>query len=455
MFGIFFIADTKVNASGLINYDRYCIAKDKDVLFAPSSKANNSVRWCSSNTNVVTVSEYGVIHARNIGEAEITATESNGYVSRCNVVVIGEDPVRIAYPSNSIVEVNNSFDAIAITPANVDSVKFEVDSPGGWFEVFCSDKRCCGDVLVWTKNIGINHEGTAYIRTYAQQGGNWHTRDEGNFSVKTIKSYSQDSSPVQERAVSKSGAEFIASCEGFINKVYKDRAGILTIGYGKKVNPYEQFYNNITHEEGIAVFLKLLGRGYYAGSVNNFLINNGIECSQNQFDALVSFCYNLGCGWLSNGSYLSNILKNCGSNSDGRSIGRVNSDNGLNVRSGPSTGSRKICALRDGTEVTVLGSDNGWYKIITSDGTEGYCYGEYLHVTYLGGSGKSLNNINRDEFIHEFSLYHHAAKKCLKGLVIRRFHELDIFFYGIYTKFRSGKYNYGGYPVPECARNIM
>lgn len=448
----------KVKASGFINYDRYCIAKNKDVLFAPSSKADNSIKWHSSNTKAVTVSEFGVIHANNVGDSEITATESNGNVSKCNVVVIEEDPVRIAYPSDAIVGVNKNFEAIAITPTNVESVKFEVDAPNKKFNSVSTNKRRSGNVLIWTKNISIGHEGTAKIKTYAKVKGKWHTRDEGNFNVKIVKSYDMNSNSIQERSVSKAGAEFIASCEGFVNKVYRDPVNILTIGYGKKINPYEQFYNNLTNEEGMAVFSKLLSQGYYAKSVNNFLISNKIKFNQNQFDALVSFCYNLGCGWL-NSSDLSNILKNCSKKSgDGSYIGKVNSDNGLNVRSGAGTDFKKLCALKDGTVVDVLNNgkkENNWYKIRTNSGTEGYCCSDYLNVTYSDGLDKSLNNINKNKFINEFCLYHHAAKKCIKGLVIRRFHELDMFLYGSYTKFRSGKYNLGGYQIPQCAKNIM
>ena len=455
--GVLAFDGSKVNASGIIKYDHYCIAKNKDVLFAPSSKANNSIKWESSNTDAVTVSEYGIIHAKNIGKAEIIATESDDRISKCIVEVIGEDPIRIAYPSNSIVGINKNFEAIAITPKNVDSVKFEVDAPGGRFESFCSNKHSSGDVLVWTKSISIGHEGTAQIKTYAKTNGHWDTRVEGDFNVKIIRSYNENSSSLQERFISKAGAEFISLYEGFVNRVYKDSANILTIGYGKKINPYEQFYNNITREEGVAVFSKMLSQGSYAKAVNNFLIKNKIKFNQNQFDALVSFSYNLGYGWLNNGSDLSNILKNCDSGSGGGSyIGKVNSDNGLNVRSGANTSSKRLCALGNGTVVTVLNDakkvDN-WYKIKTDDGTVGYCYADYLNVTYLsGGSKRSLDNINKDEFIKEFSLYHHAGGRCLKDLILRRFHELDMFFYGVYTKFKNGKYNY---PVPECAKNII
>ena len=44
----------------------------------------------------------------------------------------------------------------------------------------------------------------------------------------------------------------------------------------------------------------------------------------------------------------------------------------LNVRSGPGTSYGKVTSLSDGAVVTIVGIDNGWYKIKTSGGTVGY-----------------------------------------------------------------------------------
>lgn len=56
----------------------------------------------------------------------------------------------------------------------------------------------------------------------------------------------------------------------------------------------------------------------------------------------------------------------------------------LNIRSGPSTGYSKIGSLATGSTVTILGTENGWYKIKTASGT-GYVSSAYVTL----GAAKS------------------------------------------------------------------
>lgn len=58
----------------------------------------------------------------------------------------------------------------------------------------------------------------------------------------------------------------------------------------------------------------------------------------------------------------------------------------LNVRSGPGTGYDKVATLSDNAVVTIVGIDNGWYKIKTSSGTVGYVSSEYM-VTCKDSAG--------------------------------------------------------------------
>lgn len=66
--------------------------------------------------------------------------------------------------------------------------------------------------------------------------------------------------------------------------------------------------------------------------------------------------------------------------------GRVNSKEGLNVRSGPGTNYSVLIAIPNGTTVTVLEKDGGWYKI-SYNGQTGYVSGDYLIVQETGDSG--------------------------------------------------------------------
>ncbi len=62
----------------------------------------------------------------------------------------------------------------------------------------------------------------------------------------------------------------------------------------------------------------------------------------------------------------------------------------LNVRSGPSTDHEQISTLRNGSVVSLLGMDNGWYKITTDD-CEGYVSSDYI-VSCLDSSGSRGDN---------------------------------------------------------------
>ena len=50
----------------------------------------------------------------------------------------------------------------------------------------------------------------------------------------------------------------------------------------------------------------------------------------------------------------------------------------LNVRSGPDTSYSKVTSLSNGAVVTIVGIDNGWYKVKTSGGSVGYVSSEYM-----------------------------------------------------------------------------
>ena len=58
----------------------------------------------------------------------------------------------------------------------------------------------------------------------------------------------------------------------------------------------------------------------------------------------------------------------------------------LNVRSGPGTTYSKVTTLNDNAVVTIVGINNGWYKIKTSSGAVGYVSSEYM-VTCKDSAG--------------------------------------------------------------------
>ncbi|GIZ16625.1 lysozyme [Capnocytophaga catalasegens] len=109
--------------------------------------------------------------------------------------------------------------------------------------------------------------------------------------------------------ISEYGLMFIRKWEGFRAKPYIDSSGMATIGYGFT------FYPNgtkvtmqdkpISQREGIRIF-KIIVKNYEK-AVNKLI---KVPISQNQFDALVSLCYNIGVGNFQKSALVSLVNKN-------------------------------------------------------------------------------------------------------------------------------------------------
>ncbi len=88
---------------------------------------------------------------------------------------------------------------------------------------------------------------------------------------------------------SKAGIQLIKASEGCVLKVYKDVAGLPTIGIGHLIKQGE-YYDSITEEEALELLANDLKQA------ETCINSMKLTLTQNQFDALVSFVFNLGCG---------------------------------------------------------------------------------------------------------------------------------------------------------------
>jgi len=103
---------------------------------------------------------------------------------------------------------------------------------------------------------------------------------------------------------SENGILEIASYEGVCLRPYFDSVGVITIGFGSTVTEIPNLKNwdktkYISMQEAYDLFKGSLTR--YETAVTNHLI---VDISQSQFDALVSLCYNIGTGGLSNSTLI-------------------------------------------------------------------------------------------------------------------------------------------------------
>lgn len=103
------------------------------------------------------------------------------------------------------------------------------------------------------------------------------------------------------------GINLIKSFEGCRLTAYKDSVGIPTIGWGN--TQYEngvkvKIGDKITQERADELFLLIVKK--FSQGVNQRVH----EINQNQFDALVSFSYNVGLGNLDASTLLKKVKKN-------------------------------------------------------------------------------------------------------------------------------------------------
>src|SRR5690606_24136843 len=106
------------------------------------------------------------------------------------------------------------------------------------------------------------------------------------------------------------GLALIKSFEGFYSKPYRDPIGIPTIGYGftyylpdrRKVTMLDREIS----EHQASCMLQEVIKGY-ENDVNRLVKS---KLTQNQFDALVSFTFNLGASNLASSTLLKKVNKN-------------------------------------------------------------------------------------------------------------------------------------------------
>lgn len=94
--------------------------------------------------------------------------------------------------------------------------------------------------------------------------------------------------------VNEATLELIKSFEGWRDTAYKDAVGVWTIGYGHTSmagQPEVKPGMKITRAQGESILARDLGK--YENAIRNYV---RVPLNDNQFGALVSWCYNVGPG---------------------------------------------------------------------------------------------------------------------------------------------------------------
>jgi lysozyme len=97
--------------------------------------------------------------------------------------------------------------------------------------------------------------------------------------------------------ISQNGIDLIQHFEGCRLDAYLDSVGVPTIGYGCTKDV--KLGDSITQEQADVMFLAEISK--FEKGVESLV---HVDISQNQFDALVSFAYNLGLGSLASSTLL-------------------------------------------------------------------------------------------------------------------------------------------------------
>ncbi|MDP4120324.1 MAG: SH3 domain-containing protein [Bacillota bacterium] len=449
--------------SGNINLSNTSISITRMKTVYVEASYSGNVSWSTSDASIAAVNN-GMITGIKAGTAIITAMDpkNSKFIQSCVVTVNPADPMKFSYSNPNSALLNKPVTFTAITDQLRTSARFDITlSDGSVVSVPAAQKTTDGNDYIWTGTYTFTKAGTYNYTAYTQCCDKWSTCSAGKNSVYVSGlTNNTDVSTVSRRA-SDNLIQFIANYEGYASTVYNDQlAGIPTVGYGLAINPGDVFYNNLTKNEAFACLINTVNNGSYTQNVNDFLTSKKVKFNQQQFDALVSFVYNLGSYSLSN-SGLQSVLLNCDESQSSSSntlkagtVGTVDSGgSGLNFRSSPSTSSSVIKVLSDGTKVTLIndvtiGSD--WYYVKLSDGTKGYCYSEYLDFPSTATGYKNFNLLSQSSVINEFLQWHHVGTTCVWGLLYRRVDEMEIFFYGDYT--RNGDSNSHHFKF-ACPRN--
>ncbi len=461
-------AYTPSGSNGSVSTTSATIAQYKTLYIEGSG---SSVIWTSSDTSVARV-EAGVdnqlfVYGVAPGTAKIVGKGANGKeLASCTVTVTAPEAVRFAYTTPNIISAGSSFDLKAVTDTQKSSVKFEIQGVGTYeTPSYTSESQGDNSVRIFSASATINTPGTYTVRAYSNSGSGYSSTYK-EFTILVVSTTDKTSTSNEARRISDEMLENIASYEGYVPGVSPDTlAGNLpTVGYGYVVAKNTSFYNNLTRTEAKAMLAETVNSGGYTSDVNYFISQNGLQMSQCQFDALVSFGYNVGSSyWRGYGScYVRTVIQTVVPPSNLSSSnpygGKVTSTT-LTIYSDHSDSSSRVGSLSEGNSVSIIGywrddsTKHAWYQV-TASGKTGWVRAGDVAFNNTSGLTRDLNYVDAYTFGSNLLDWHVAGGRCYIGLYYRRLAEAKVFSYANYSEASPSSANYKvntyGYDVPTC-----
>ena len=436
------------------------------------ASVSGSVVWSSSDTSVATVKSNAYnqvfVYGAAPGTAKIIGKTVDGReLAACTVTVTEAEAIRFVYTTPNIIASGAQFELKAVTDPQKSAVKFEVQGVGTYETTsFETESNGNNNVRIFSAPVTIQTPGTYTVRAYSNSGSGYSSTYK-EFSILVVSSTDITSTTNESRRISDSMLDNVASYEGYMPSVYPDTlaGNIPTVGYGYVVSKNSTFYNDLTRTEAKAMLADTINRGSYTTEVNRFISNKDLRMSQCQFDALVSFSYNVGAGfWNGTAScYVRTVILNTvvppenlsASNPYG---GKVTADK-LTVYSDHSASSSTITTLSINTSVNILefyrdaDMKHTWYKI-SANGQTGWVRAGDVSFTNTAGLVRDLQYVDAYTFGSNLLDWHVAGGKCYAGLYYRRLAEAKVFSYGNYADASPSSANYKkntyGYDIPNC-----
>ncbi len=105
--------------------------------------------------------------------------------------------------------------------------------------------------------------------------------------------------------ISNNGIAELFGHEGLCLSPYLDSVGVVTIGFGatkSEIPGLSLSHPDITIKEAVELFR--IGIKKYENAINKAL---HVDVTQEQFDALISICYNIGCSGAANSTFVKRI----------------------------------------------------------------------------------------------------------------------------------------------------